>query len=46
MHIKSKIAITYRNINIYVEKPFFLKEKIIGQTPNQLTIIKSITIII
>ena len=46
MHIKSKITITHKNINIYVEKHFFLKEKITGQTLNQFTTIKSITIII
>ena len=27
MHIKSKITITHKNVNIYVEKHFFLKKK-------------------
>ena len=39
-----KIAITHKNINIYVENPFSLKGKTMRQTPNLFTIIKSITI--
>ena len=41
-----KIAITHKNINIYVENPFFLKGKTTGQTPNNFTITKSIIIIL
>ena len=39
------MVITYKNINIYVENPFFLKGKTTGQISNNFTIIKSITII-
>ena len=35
-----------KKTNIYVENPFSLKGKITGQTPNNFTIIKSITIIL
>ena len=41
-----KIAITHKNTNIYMENRFFLKGKTMGQTPNNFTIIKSITIIL
>ena len=40
-----KIIITYKNTNIHLKNPFFLKEKTIEQTLNTFTIIKSITII-
>ena len=40
-----KIIITCKNINIHLENHFSLKEKTIKQTPNNFTIIKSITII-
>ena len=40
------MAITHKNTNIYVENPFSLKGKTTGQTSNNFTIIKSITIIL
>jgi hypothetical protein len=35
-----------QDTKIYVENPFYLKGKTIGQTPNNSTIIKSITIVL
>ena len=40
-----KITIIHKDTNIYMENSFFLKEKIMGQTLNNFTIIKLITII-
>ena len=33
--LSTQIAITHKNTNIYIENPFSLKGKIMGQTPNQ-----------
>ena len=48
--LSEKLAIKNKNhtreYKYKVENPFFLKEKITGKTPNNFTIIKSITIII